>query len=94
MAKHMLAAPDRTAELARLDLPMLVIYGEDDNAWSPAAQETMAQRLGASRLCIPAAMHSPAVEAPATTASALTQFWDTAEAIPPTYRPAAIPQTA
>jgi pimeloyl-ACP methyl ester carboxylesterase len=81
MAAHMLAAPDRTAELARLDqLPMLVIYGENDNSWSPAAQETMARRLGARRLCIPAAVHSPAVEAPATTASALTQFWDTAEA--------------
>ncbi len=81
MARHMLAAPDRTAELARLDqLPMLVIYGEDDNAWSPAAQEDMARRLGARRLCIPAAVHSPAVEAPATTASALTQFWDAAEA--------------
>jgi pimeloyl-ACP methyl ester carboxylesterase len=82
MARHMLTAPDRTAELARLDLPMLVIYGEDDNAWSPAAQEAMAQQLGARRLCIPAAMHSPAVEAPATTASALTQFWDAAEASP------------
>ncbi len=91
MARHMLAAPDRTAELARLDLPTLVIYGEDDNAWSPAAQEAMAQQLGARRLCIPAAMHSPAVEAPATTASALTQFWDMAEASP-TLRPAA--QTA
>ena len=81
MAAHMLAAPDRTAELARLDqLPMLVIYGEDDNSWSPVAQENMARRLGARRLCIPAAVHSPAVEAPATTASALTQFWDAAEA--------------
>ncbi len=81
MAAHMLAAPDRTAELARLDqLPMLVIYGENDNAWSPAAQENMARRLRARRLCIPAAVHSPAVEAPATTASALTQFWDAAEA--------------
>ena len=80
MAAHMLAAPDRTAELARLDqLPMLVIYGENDNSWSPAAQENMARRLGARRLCIPAAVHSPAVEAPATTASALTQFWDAAE---------------
>jgi pimeloyl-ACP methyl ester carboxylesterase len=93
MARHMLAAPDRTAELAQLDLPVLVIYGEDDNAWSPAAQETMAQRLGARRLCIPAAVHSPAVEAPATTASALTQFWDAAEA-PPLPRPAAVTQTA
>jgi pimeloyl-ACP methyl ester carboxylesterase len=81
MAAHMLAAPDRTAELARLDwLPMLVIYGEDDNSWSPDAQEDMARRLGARRVCIPAAVHSPAVEAPATTASALTRFWDAAEA--------------
>jgi pimeloyl-ACP methyl ester carboxylesterase len=93
MARHMLAAPDRTAELAQLNLPMLVIYGEDDDAWSPAAQERMAQRLGARRLCIPAAMHSPAVEAPATTASALTQFWDAAEA-PPTRHPAAATRTA
>jgi pimeloyl-ACP methyl ester carboxylesterase len=85
MAAHMLAAPDRTAELARLDQPpMLVIYGENDNAWSPAAQENMARRLRARRLCIPAAVHSPAVEAPATTASALTQFWDEAEATQPT----------
>jgi pimeloyl-ACP methyl ester carboxylesterase len=84
MAAHMLAAPDRTAELARLDrLPMLVIYGENDNSWSPAAQENMARRLGARRLCIPAAVHSPAVEAPATTASALTRFWDAAEATRP-----------
>ncbi len=81
MARHMLTAADRTAELARLDqIPMLVIYGENDNAWSPAAQENMARRLGACRLCIPAAVHSPAVEAPATTAGALTQFWDAAEA--------------
>ena len=80
MARHMLTAPDRTAELARLDqLPVLVIYGEDDNAWSPAAQENMARRLGARRLCIPAAVHSPAVEAPCTTARALTKFWDAAE---------------
>ena len=93
MARHMLAAPDRTAELAQLDLPMLVIYGEDDNAWSPADQERMAQRLSARRLCIPAAVHSPAVEAPATTASALTQFWDAAETLP-IPRPVAVTQTA
>ena len=80
MARHMLAAPDRTAELARLvDLPVLVIYGQDDNSWSPEAQEDMAVRLGARRVCIPGAMHSPAVEAPATTSSALTQFWNAAE---------------
>jgi pimeloyl-ACP methyl ester carboxylesterase len=81
MARHMLTAPDRTAELAALgQIPVLVIYGENDNAWSPAAQEKMARRLNARRVCIPAAVHSPSVEAPATTAGALTQFWDAAEA--------------
>jgi pimeloyl-ACP methyl ester carboxylesterase len=80
MARHLLAAPDRTLELAGMDgISMLVIYGEDDNSWSPTVQEAMARRLGASRVCIPAAAHSPAVEAPATTAAALTQFWDAAE---------------
>jgi pimeloyl-ACP methyl ester carboxylesterase len=80
MARHLLTAPDRTSELARLDrFGTLVLYGEDDNSWSPAVQEAMARRLGARRICIPGASHSPAVEAPATTAIALTQFWDAAE---------------
>ncbi len=98
MARHMLTAPDRTAELARLDqIPVLVIYGENDNSWSPAAQENMARRLGARRLCIPAAVHSPAVEAPATTSGALTQFWDAAEAAlvkTASARPATVTRTA
>jgi pimeloyl-ACP methyl ester carboxylesterase len=83
MARHMLTAPDRTAELARRTrqdrIPVLVIYGQDDNAWLPDTQEEMARRLSARRVCIPGAFHSPAVEAPATTAGALTQFWDAAE---------------
>jgi pimeloyl-ACP methyl ester carboxylesterase len=84
MARHLLAAPDRTHELARLaGIPMLVIYGQDDNAWPPAVQEDMALRLGAGRVCVPGAAHSPAVEAPAMTAGALTRFWDAAEATMP-----------
>jgi len=79
-ARYLLSAPDRTPDLARLgQIPMLVLYGENDNAWSPAAQEDMARRLRAGRVCIPGAAHSPAVEAPATTASALTTFWEAAE---------------
>jgi pimeloyl-ACP methyl ester carboxylesterase len=80
MAWLLLTAPDRTGELAGLhDLPKLVIYGENDNSWSPGTQEQMAKRLDAHRVCIPGAVHSPNVEAPATTASALTTFWDKAE---------------
>jgi pimeloyl-ACP methyl ester carboxylesterase len=39
----------------------------------------MAARLDAERTCIPGAAHNPNVEAPATTAHALTKFWNGAE---------------
>jgi pimeloyl-ACP methyl ester carboxylesterase len=80
MSRYLLACPDRTAELANLGgPPILVLYGENDDAWRPALQERMARRLGAQRVCIPGAGHSPAVEAPETTASTLTAFWRAAE---------------
>jgi pimeloyl-ACP methyl ester carboxylesterase len=80
MGEVLLSCPDRTPALAERDgIPLMVVYGENDDAWEPAAQEDMATRLGAQRVCIPAAAHSPAVEAPETTASILTGFWNTVE---------------
>jgi pimeloyl-ACP methyl ester carboxylesterase len=80
MAETLLTCPDRTRALAQLDaVPLMVLYGENDDAWDPAAQEDMAARLRAQRICIPAAAHSPAVEAPETTASTLTSFWNATE---------------
>ncbi|MCW2908541.1 MAG: alpha/beta hydrolase fold protein [Actinomycetia bacterium] len=80
MAEALLTCPDRTPALAQLDaVPLMVLYGENDDAWEPAAQEDMAARLRAQRICIPAAAHSPAVEAPETTASTLTSFWNATE---------------
>jgi pimeloyl-ACP methyl ester carboxylesterase len=79
MANHLLKAEDKTAELAACGIPTLVLYGEDDDAWTPVQQRDMAVRLGAERTCIPGAAHSPSVEAPATTALALTRFWNAAE---------------
>jgi pimeloyl-ACP methyl ester carboxylesterase len=80
MGRYLLGCPDRTAELANLGgPPILVLYGENDDAWRPAVQDRMARRLGAQRVCIPGAGHSPAVEAPETTASTLTAFWRAAE---------------
>jgi len=80
MGRYLLSCPDQTAALAAVaDTPMLVLYGENDDAWAPAVQNRMAKRLGAQRVCIPAAAHSPAVEAPETTASSLTVFWNAAE---------------
>lgn len=80
MAESLLSCPDRTPALAALaPAPLLVVYGENDDAWAPALQEEMAERLTAQRVCIPGAAHSPAVEAPETIASTLTAFWNTAE---------------
>ena len=80
MARHLLNCPDRTAELARaVAFPILVSYGENDDAWPPDVQDLMAKRLAAERICIPGAAHSPAVEAPETTAAMLTAFWNHAE---------------
>lgn len=80
MGQGLLACPDRTTALAAAGAPVLVVYGENDDAWEPAIQDDMARRLGARRVCIPGAAHSPAVEAPETAASTLTAFWNSAEA--------------
>jgi len=87
LAGYLLSCPDRTSELAELikcGLPAMVVYGENDDAWPPAVQDLMARRLGAERTCIPGAAHSPAIDAPVTTASSLTQFWNAAERRQPT----------
>ena len=80
MATHLLKAEDKTAELAARGIPAFVLYGEDDNAWPTTQQRDMASVMSAERTCIPGAAHNPNVEAPATTAHALTKFWNAAEA--------------
>jgi pimeloyl-ACP methyl ester carboxylesterase len=87
LARFLLDCPDRTEELAAHignELPALVVYGENDDAWPPAEQDRMARHLGAERACIPGAAHSPAIDAPVTTAAILTNFWNDAERRRPT----------
>ncbi|RAY13283.1 alpha/beta hydrolase [Actinomadura craniellae] len=83
MVQEVLNCADRVDDLAKAleesELPVLVLYGENDDAWDPRAQAAMADRLGAVKVVIPGAAHSPAVEAPETTAGALTDFWNRAE---------------
>ncbi|MFI5956524.1 alpha/beta fold hydrolase [Cryptosporangium sp. NPDC051539] len=67
--------PDRTADLAAAGVPLLVCYGEHDDAWLPPVQSDMARRLGAREEVIPSAAHSPAIENTAATAVALDRFW-------------------
>ncbi|GGS65112.1 alpha/beta hydrolase [Planobispora rosea] len=82
MTREVLSAPDRCGELTQVEVPLLVLYGEHDDGWPPSMQAEMALRLNADCVVVPGAVHSPAVEAPETTAAALIRFWNTAEARP------------
>ncbi|MEV0533140.1 alpha/beta fold hydrolase [Kitasatospora sp. NPDC050463] len=74
---HLIAAPDRVDELAATAsaLPALVLSGVRDYAWPVPEQTRMAERLGARRVVIEDAGHSPNAERPAATAEALADFW-------------------
>jgi pimeloyl-ACP methyl ester carboxylesterase len=54
---------------------VLVAHGIADDAWSPAVQADMAERLGARHEVIRQAVHSPAIENPARTLEVLLTFW-------------------
>jgi pimeloyl-ACP methyl ester carboxylesterase len=75
MADAMLVEPDRVEELAATGVPVLVAHGIADDAWSPAVQADMAQRLGARHEVIGHAVHSPAIENPDRTLQVLLSFW-------------------
>lgn len=74
MADELTSAPDLVDELAGVGLPILVMYGEGDDAWLPAVQDAMAARLRAPVIVIPGSVHSPAAENPALTTQVLRDF--------------------
>ncbi len=78
IARALLSAPDRTAELASAlgrERPGLVLYGPaDDTAWRVSDIVAMAERLGVPAVPVPDSAHSPAVENPEATAGALAAF--------------------
>ena len=82
MGDALRAEPDRTDALRAAGVPLLVAYGEADDAWPPAVQAEMAERLGADHRVIAGAVHSPAVQQPAATVEALLSFWAGVDATP------------
>ncbi|MFF7210066.1 alpha/beta fold hydrolase [Streptomyces sp. NPDC008238] len=76
--RQLIDEPDRVAELAAVPLPKLVISGTVDHAWPVPWLDAMAERLGARRVVVEGAEHSPNAEQPAPTARALLDFWATA----------------
>ena len=75
MGEAISTEPDRVDALRATGVPVLVVHGEADDAWSPAVQADMVQRLGAGYEVVAGAVHSPAVEQPEATAKALLAFW-------------------
>lgn len=73
IATMLTTAPDRTPELATLDLAVTVIRGEHDDAWPDEVVRAMARALGTHVEVIDGAAHSPAVEQPERTRDALAR---------------------
>ena len=74
MTEHLMRAPDLITAIRRLQLPIWVGRGEDDDAWPHDAQAAMAQRLGVDIHVIGESAHSPAVENPQGLADAWFPF--------------------
>jgi pimeloyl-ACP methyl ester carboxylesterase len=73
--RAMLERPDSRELLPRLDLPVLVVVGEDDTITPPdVARATAAALPRATLAMIPGAGHTPTVERPIPTAEAIVGF--------------------
>lgn len=67
--------PDSTDELSRIDVPTLIIVGEQDGVTPPEASRAMHERIGGSQLVvIPDAGHLSNLEAPEAFNGALAEF--------------------
>jgi pimeloyl-ACP methyl ester carboxylesterase len=79
MADGLRYEPDLVAKLARTlrsaRVPALVVCGDLDDAWAPATQRDMAERLDADFALLPGVAHSPAVEAPDALLATLLPTW-------------------
>ena len=73
--RAMAERPDSTDDLATVDVPTLVVVGEEDTLSPPAEAELIAKTIpGAQLVRIPDAGHLSAMEAPAEFNSAVTDF--------------------
>lgn len=73
---HLLRQPSLVTEIAKLNIPVHVIYGENDDAWPIDDQNNMALELRAKLTVLPDCGHCPNEENPALLAKALVDFWE------------------
>jgi pimeloyl-ACP methyl ester carboxylesterase len=76
-------APGVIDELARLDLPALVVVGEEDEAYLRAAEVLAARLPRAKRVAIPGAGHVVTIEEPEALNRALLEFLAGLDDAPP-----------
>ncbi len=70
-----LERPDFTAELARIDLPVLIAVGEEDVATVPEKSERMHRAIAGSKLVrMAGAGHVSTIDAPAAVNAAIDEF--------------------
>jgi pimeloyl-ACP methyl ester carboxylesterase len=75
-AESMAEEPDRSAEITAAGIPSIVLHGKrDKRVWSHDEYADMASRLGADRVIIERASHSPNMEQPQRVASVLLEFF-------------------
>jgi pimeloyl-ACP methyl ester carboxylesterase len=79
-ARTLIAAAPAGAFLRGIDLPVLVLHGEDDEAWLPGEQRLLADTVRGAELAVIAdAAHSPQLENTAAWLKVVLDFLDRAE---------------
>ena len=79
-ARNLISAAPLGAFLYGIDIPVLVIHGEHDDAWTPAEQAFLARTVaGAKLVVVPDAVHSPQLENRDYWLKAVTEFLGEAE---------------
>ena len=79
-ARNLITAAPLGAFLRGIDIPVLVISGEHDDAWIPSEQALLARTVaGARHVVVPDAVHSPQLENTDYWLKAVTTFLDDAE---------------
>jgi pimeloyl-ACP methyl ester carboxylesterase len=75
MALHLRDAQPLIEQLIATNVPIHVVYGENDDAWPLDMQDQMATDLSAPRSIIKDAGHCPNEDQPEDTVKVLTSFW-------------------
>jgi pimeloyl-ACP methyl ester carboxylesterase len=75
MAIHLKSVQPLIAEIVATQIPVHVIYGENDDAWPLEMQDQMAKDLNAPLTVIKNAGHCPNEDQPEETAKVLANFW-------------------